>query len=659
MDNNIIPTPAKSLSFSKDRDSSSDHALSNGDSSPLVPNDPREVLHEVDRFLCSLQSDSPPPPQLPECVFLLPKFLDSRIEKYNTGSRHKTKFGQDPIEEKLFFEALDLLSRLCTTLSDFPDSNSLTSSTLDKTSSCLEKTMSFLGKELCFLLENNTRSNSYSDLTPKKSTKQFSSFNSSVQDADLGALSIQSESNSPSPDLEAEFPAFSSESISKMNKISNAMINAGYQLECCITFSNFRRHAFKVVLQSFGFVSISMEDIQKTQWESLETQISTWINVVRHCSTVLFPAERKFYDSVFPNEPTISQRLFSDLARCVIIRFLNFAEAIALEKRSVDKLFKFLDVYETLRDLEATIDECYEEKCGQEVAYEIANAKGTLGDAVVSMFLYDLENSIKNDNERIPVPNGSVHPLTRYMMNYLEYVCEYKDTLEQVIEQHVKKVEDKSTKTKVVEEDEEYGNTGLPSNTSAFAIQVMKVMELLDGNVERKSRLYRSEALRYVFLMNNGRYIVQKIKGSKEIHECMGDNWCRRRQSRLRLYHKNYQRETWGKVLQCLSHGGLQGNEKVIKSLVKERFKSFNAMFDEIHKTQSTWVVSDEQLRSELRVSISSVMIPAYRSFWGRFKHCLDSVKQVDKYIKYQPEDIETLIDKLFSGNTASIARRR
>lgn len=152
---------------------------------------------------------------------------------------------------------------------------------------------------------------------------------------------------------------------------------------------------------------------------------------------------------------------------------------------------------------------------------------------------------------------------------------------------------------------------------------------------------------------------MQKIKGSREIHECMGDNWCRMRQSRLRLYHKNYQRETWGKVLQCLSHGGLQGNEKVLKSLVKERFKSFNAMFEEIHKTQSTWVVSDEQLRSELRVSISSVMIPAYRSFWGRFKHYLDSVKQVEKYIKYQPEDIETLIDKLFSGNATSMARRR
>ena len=164
--------------------------------------------------------------------------------------------------------------------------------------------------------------------------------------------------------------------------------------------------------------------------------------------------------------------------------------------------------------------------------------------------------------------------------------------------------------------------------------------------------------------MNNGRYIVQKIKGSAEIHELMGDTWCRRRSSGLRHYHKNYQRETWSKVLQCLSHEGLvtsssSSNSKVSKPVLKERFKNFNAMFDEIHKTQSTWVVSDEQLQSELRVSISAVMIPAYRSFLGRFKQHLDPGRQTEKYIKYQPEDIETLIEELFDGNPTSMARRR
>lgn len=99
-------------------------------------------------------------------------------------------------------------------------------------------------------------------------------------------------------------------------------------------------------------------------------------------------------------------------------------------------------------------------------------------------------------------------------------------------------------------------------------------------------------------------------------------------------------------------------NGKVSKPILKERFKSFNSMFDEIHKVQSSWVVSDEQLQSELRVSVSAVMIPAYRSFVGRFKQHFDHGRQSEKYIKYQPEDIEVLIEDLFDGNTASMKKK-
>ncbi|KAL6227662.1 hypothetical protein ACLB2K_001619 [Fragaria x ananassa] len=151
---------------------------------------------------------------------------------------------------------------------------------------------------------------------------------------------------------------------------------------------------------------------------------------------------------------------------------------------------------------------------------------------------------------------------------------------------------------------------------SPFAVQLAWVMALLDSNLEAKSKLYK------------------KIKDSQEINACMGDTWCRKRSSELRQYHKNYQRETWSRLLSFLSHEGLSNHGKVQKPVLKERFKSFNAMFDEIHKTQSTRVVSDEQLQSELRVSISAVVIPAYRSFLGRFAQVLDPGRQTEKYVK-------------------------
>ena len=134
-------------------------------------------------------------------------------------------------------------------------------------------------------------------------------------------------------------------------------------------------------------------------------------------------------------------------------------------------------------------------------------------------------------------------------------------------------------------------------NQTPFAMQLMAAMDLLDTNLEGKAKLYKDVALRNIFMMNNGCYILQKIKGSAEIYSVMDDTWCRKRSSNLRQYHKNYQRETWNKLLGCLNHEGLNPvHGKVVKSVLKEGFKSSNQMFDEIHRTQSSWVVSDEQL---------------------------------------------------------------
>ncbi|XP_076960195.1 exocyst complex component EXO70C1-like [Bidens hawaiensis] len=246
----------------------------------------------------------------------------------------------------------------------------------------------------------------------------------------------------------------------------------------------------------------------------------------------------------------------------------------------------------------------------------------------------DLEKSIRQDAAKTPVPGGAVHPLTRYVLNYLKYACDYGNTLDQIFQQNSKVNQPTSSSSSFEDVDME---------KTPLAAQIASVMSLLDGNLAVKSTLYKDPSLRDIFLMNNGRYILQKVKGSNEIKKLMGDNWCRRRSSEVLQYHKSYQRETWGRLLQCITQEGIQVNGKVNKKVLKEKFKNFNTMFDEIHKTQSPWVVSEEQLQSELRASISAVVIPAYRSFVGRYKQHFVAGKNMDKYIKYQPEDIEAL----------------
>ncbi|EEF47419.1 exocyst complex component EXO70B1 [Ricinus communis] len=609
-----------------------------------------QALEDVDRFVDTLSrtdnDKSNNPLEVPNCVESLLKMVEKKMSDYDSN-----RFGDNPDEDSSFFDCLSRISKLINAFNRFTHDPTIAAS-LNRASTVLHMAVSLLDSEfraildICYRNNNNNNTNNNADSKTPKALKA-TSFSLHHQDS---GRTVQSELESTQ---EEEFPAYSQESITLMNKIATAMISLGYKRESCMAYNMIRRYAFNTELDKLGFNNISIEDVQKIQWDALEGEIAAWNDVLKHCYSILFPSEQKLCDSIFSEYPSISQRLFSDLALAVTVRFLNFAEAVALTKRSAEKLFKFLDMYETLRDIIPAIYSIDSD----ELKSETSVAKSRLGEAAVSIFC-NLENSIRRDHSKTPVPSGAVHPLTRYTMNYLKYACEYKDTLEQVFLQH--KIEASAEATSEATEEIKIGanDDGTPK-TSPFAVQLNMVMDLLDENLEMKSKLYRDPALRFVFLMNNGRYILQKIKGSNEINDIMGATWCRKRSTDLRQYHKGYTRETWGKLLQCLVHEGLQVNGKVAKPVLKERFKMFNSMFDEIHKTQSTWVVSDEQLQSELRVSVSAVVIPAYRSFLGRFQQYFSSGRQTEKYIKYQPEDIENLIDELFDGNPNSMARRR
>jgi exocyst complex protein 7 len=97
----------------------------------------------------------------------------------------------------------------------------------------------------------------------------------------------------------------------------------------------------------------------------------------------------------------------------------------------------------------------------------------------------------------------------------------------------------------------------------------------------------------------------------------------------------------------------------VSKSALRERFKAFNAMFEDVHRTQAVWLIPDSQLREELRISISEKLIPAYRSFLGRFRSHIESGRHPENYIKYSVEDLEDAVLDFFEGIPVSQHTRR
>ncbi|KAG9158279.1 hypothetical protein Leryth_000413 [Lithospermum erythrorhizon] len=572
------------------------------------------------------------------------------IEEYDSGDV-PVKWDQLTDEDvESLVGAVDRMAKLLKALSGFSSEYKYASS-INNIGGILQRAMAYLEEEFRDFLEYHKV-----DEEDNINNNESKSKPSSNQEGDENAEKEQDQVD----EKISYFCGYSEESMSNLYKLVKILMAGGHEAECCQIYFIARRNDLEEKLQKHEFEKRSVDDVQKMNWDALEKDIISWNETMKEFTSIHFTNEHKLSATVFKDHPSIAESLFNTIAKGIIIQLLNFPDAVAMTKRAAEKLFKYLDVYESLRDFHSKLEELLATEYSKELKYEASLTRGRLGEAMISIF-FELEASIKADSGKNPVPGGAVHPLTRYTMNYLEYACEYKETLEQVFRKH-QSMEGSDWDRRAPTEDQPQNSSNNDSNVkkqqSPFEMQLVNVLELLHDNIEAKSKLYKDYPLSMIFLMNNGRYILQKIKACGAINGSLNDTWCRKRSSCLRQYHKNYQRETWSKLLNVLiNHEGLLVKGKVSKPVLKERFKSFNAMFDEIIKTQTSWVISDEQLQSELRVSISNMVVPAYRSFMGRFSQTFTPGRQTEKYVKFQSEDVEARIDELFDGSATSGGR--
>lgn len=651
---------------------------------PFVsPPDLEKVSEEIDQYISSVFAtvskdggESENPDDVPICVEQFAVLVEAKIGEYESDS--PLKWTELDLEESAsFLESIDRTSKLSVSLCNF-SSNFKYAYSINRIAGVLQRGMSFLEEVFKSILLEAYRV--VDSCAPQVITSwKRPEAASCCEDDEEDASEPQPADPDPDPDCDLLpkeggdnntdnfFREYPEEMLSNLNRLAKCMIEAGFEAECCRAYFLARRNSMEErLLHKLRFEKHSIDDVQKMQGQQLERGISSWILAFRECMKIEFPNERQLSGIVFPDYILISQRLFSSLTRCVLIQLLNFAEAVAMTKRAPEKLFNFLDVYDALRDILPTLDDLLLPESREDIKSETSLIKTRFGEASVNI-VCELENAIRFDPPKPFVPGGAIHPITKYTMNYLRLVSTYRESLEQVFREH-KNIErsdsgkgtDFDGNSQDLPQQEGSGVAVANAESSPFQIQLTKLMDSLHSNLEMKAKLYKDLSLLSIFMMNNGRYILQKVKGTPEINRLIGNIWCRKKSSQLRQYHKNYQRDTWGKALNCLmNHEGLNVNGKVVKPVLKERFKNFTAMFDEIHKTQSTWIVADDQLQSELRVSISNMVIPAYRAFLARYGQTLTPGRQTEKYVKYQPEDIETIIDELFDGGAAASAGRR
>lgn len=220
--------------------------------------------------------------------------------------------------------------------------------------------------------------------------------------------------------------------VSDLNNMARRMVAGGYGRECCQIYAGVRKAVLEHSLYRLGVERLSVEDVHKMTWENLEARIKTWIQALIVAVRALYGSERILSDEVFAGMSPWRETSFSETVRGSMLQFLSFGEAIAISRRSPEKLFKILDMYEALWDLLPDINSTFSFDLCSSVRSEANGVLVRLGEAARGTFV-EFENAIRRDTSKTPVPGGAVHPLTRFVMNYIWLLFYYNGTLKRLL----------------------------------------------------------------------------------------------------------------------------------------------------------------------------------------------------------------------------------
>ncbi|KAL6005447.1 hypothetical protein ACLOJK_006014 [Asimina triloba] len=211
--------------------------------------------------------------------------------------------------------------------------------------------------------------------------------------------------------------------LPSLHDLAQQMVQAGHQPQCLKLYREIRASVLEQSLRKLGVEKLTKDDVQKMQWEVLEAKIGNWIHFMRIAVKLLFAAERKICDHIFEGIDGIKDQCFAEVTANSMTMLLSFGEAIAKSKRSPEKLFVLLDMYEIIRELLPEIESIFEGKVCAEMRESAQLLARRLAETAEETF-GDFEEAVEKDASKTAVQDGTVHPLTSYVINYVKFLFE-------------------------------------------------------------------------------------------------------------------------------------------------------------------------------------------------------------------------------------------
>ncbi|CAD5319774.1 unnamed protein product [Arabidopsis thaliana] len=423
--------------------------------------------------------------------------------------------------------------------------------------------------------------------------------------------------------------------MTDLKMIADCMISSGYENECIKIYKKIRGSIMVEALSNLGFENLSFGKIQKLDWDSMEKNIKKWLEATKVLITNLFEGERILSDHVFSPSVSVAESCFTEITLDSALTLFIFPVSVARCKKTVEKIFLTLDIYQTISQLMPQIEEIFSYDSTTAVRLQAADSLNNLGEEINSM-VAEFEASITKESSKTPIRGGSVHQLTRYVMNFIVFLADYHECLAGVLTESTLPLPEDYFGNN--DEDNNEGETG---SSSTVTTRIAWLILVLLCKIDTKSRMYNDMALSYLFLANNLHYVISKVRTSN-MRVVLGDEWVTNHEGKVTQYLEKYEKIAWGEVITSL----FDSNEEMLEEHVaKERLMRFNEGFEEAFQKQSEWVVPDSKLRDDLKDSVTEKLRTVTTTFYEKYH--VENWEEV----KFAPEDLDNYLSDLFLGD--------
>lgn len=400
------------------------------------------------------------------------------------------------------------------------------------------------------------------------------------------------------------------------------------------------------------------EEIDEMEWENLENAISLWIQHFELAVRYVLVSEKTLCGQVLGSISIVTDGIsvwpecFTKIADKIMAVFFRFGEGVARSNKEPQKLFKLLDMYDSLEKLKPEFSEIFEGESGADICSRFRELEKLLVHASTKVF-WEFGLRIEGSQDGLPPPqDGSVPKLVRYAINYLKFLASdiYSAPMAQVLR---------------IEQSWKAGILSIPETendqNNLLKDAITNVMEAIQRNVEsKKGSYYKDKALSNIFVMNTYWYIYMRSRNS-ELGKILGDQYMK---NKYKLVAEEsaylYQKQAWGNLMKQLQEeeeeeGILNRvNKDAIGAIARGKMEAFMKSFDEImQRHRNCYRIPDPDLRDQIKEATVRFVVPAYAEFLKSYSSFLPA----NTYLS--SKTVEGLLNQIFEGEPQKNGDRR